>query len=1165
MKTFLRIAATLTLSLFSAAVFATTYTENVPAPTSLPLPPEYPAAGGVVIVLTGANGNIYYQFSDPDGAFRGFNNNGDPAAFRGNPFTVNDPISLDCGFSSCADYFGGSIARMDVRFSAYDGDTQPGGFDENDINLFINGYDIGSWSGITSEITSTDGNTSFGTATGFGNNTFNTAWFASTNAALLNNILSTGQTVSQVYDDDPNDNYWDFRRGDNLANGLIETIAPGYELEKTVDGGATTFTQVGEVITYNYVVTNIGSVNIDNISVIDDKIGAVTCTPTLLESVEAGAPAPNFATCSGDYTVTQEDVDAQTLTNIAQATGDPEYGTLGALEDTVTLTGPAFNSVMTVEKVATPSTFSTEGEVITYDFTITNEGNTTLTDVELTDPLIPGLSCSVATLLPPVPPAAPGAANQLTCSGTYTVTQDDIDDFINSGQTLDNTATATATDPDNTALSESDTESLDGPAATPTMDVTKTATPTTYAAEGDVIAYDIEITNTGNVTWPSPPTIVDALTSDEACPAGAIAPDDSVTCTATYTITLDDMDTGTVPNTVDAEITIGGVTEDGTADAEVTAVIETELNIVKTLASGANPITADTDELVYEYELTNDGNTRISTFAVSDDKVDVVCPAVTLNPGDSVTCTSVADPYDVLQSDIDAGGVTNTATATAVAANGDTVTSPEVSLTVPATQTSELSLVKASDPDPVLAADFFDGATVDYVYTVTNDGNVTVTDAVTITDDKFGSPITCPAGDIAPGDSIECRATYTITGADVAAGTVVNVASASDGTTTSNTDSVAIPQAGAPGITLDKVADTASYDDLSDTLTYTFTVTNSGETPIASSQPITIDDPLIGAPFTCTEQPLNLFPVSSGSTPSSFSCTRTYGPVSQADIDAGQVNNTASASFEVGGLTVTSPSSSATVPANIVPELTLVKTALAGDGGTQFDTLNEEIIYTFAVTNDGTQTLTSVDVTDPLIPGFSCTITGLAPGVTDNTTCTASYFVTQDDLDNGQIDNTASALATSPTGLTETATDSATITIDPLAETSLLSLSKTADLSDFAAVGDVISYTIEVGNIGNLTLDDIVVTDATLGLTCNIGTLAPLATDNSCTGSHIVTQDDIDAGEYVNEASASATGAATVTSEVTVDGPVRAPSFTVEKTASSDTEVVVGTVITYSH
>ncbi len=1141
----------------SSVAMATPYTENVPAPTSLPLPPEYPAAGGVVIVLTGVNGNVYYQFSDPDGAFRGFNNTGTPTQFRGNPFTVNDPIQLDCGFATCSDYFGGAIARMDVRFSAFDGDTQPGGFDENDISLLINGFNVGSWSGITSEITNTNGDTSLGFTTGFGNNTFNTAWFNSTNPALLSNILSTGQTVSQVLDDDPDDNFWDFGRGQNLGNAAIETIAPGYTLEKTVDGGATTFAQVGEVITYNYVVANIGSVDIFDIAVEDDKIGTVTCTPTTLPSVEAGAPAPNMAMCSATYTVTQADLDAGTLTNVAQATGDPEFGTLGPLTDEVTLTGPPQNPAITLEKEASPTSFSTVGETITYTFTATNTGNVTLSDVEVSDPRIPSLSCSVATLVPPVPPAAPSAANQLVCTGTYTVTQDDIDAFINSGTTLDNTATVTADDPSGAALVPvTDTVALSGPVADPTFTITKVPTPTTYAAAGETISYEFEITNTGNVTWPAPPAIADALTLDESCPAGAVAPGATITCTASYEIDLDDMDAGSVPNTVDATLTVGGVTETGQAQAEVTAVIETELLIEKSLSSGPNPITSDTDELVYEYVLTNNGNSRLSTFSVADDKVSVTCPAVTLDPGASVTCTSAV--YDVLQSDIDAGGVTNTASATAQTADGTPVASDDVSLTVPATQSPELTMAKASDPDPVLATDFFDGATVDYVYTVTNSGNTTITDPVTVTDDKITDPIVCPAGPIAPGASVECRATYTITGADAAAGTVVNVASASDGNVTSNTDSVAIPQVGAPGITLDKVADTADYDDLTDTLTYTFTVTNSGQTVISSSQPITIDDPLIGAPFTCTEQPLNLFPTDS------FSCSRTYGPVSQSDIDTGQVDNTASASFELGGVTVTSPSSSATVMANVAPMLSLSKTSLAVDGGTTFDTLGEVIEYTFAVTNDGVQTLASVVVTDPLIPSLSCTITNLVPGATDNS-CTGLYTVTQDDLDTGSILNEAEALGTSPTGATETASDTNTINIDPAAATRLLEIDKTASLTEFAAVGDVINYSIEVTNVGNLTLENVEVNDATLGLTCTIGTLAPTASDDSCTGTYVIQQSDIDAGEVYNQALASATGATTVDDDVTVAGPTRAPAFTIEKTPSDDTDVAVGTTVTYSH
>ena len=1155
MKNLIRFFCVILLGVVASSAAATPFTENVPAPTSLPLPDDYPAAGGVVTVLTGVNGNVYFQFSNPTGAFRGFNSNGVPTQFRGNPFTVNDPISLDCGFSSCSTYFGGAIARMDVRFSAFDGDTQPGGFDEDDINLLINGFDIGSWSGVATEITSTDGETSLGTATGFGNNTFNTTWFSSTDPALLGNILSTGQTVSQVLDDDPNDNFWDFRRGNTLSNNAIETVAPGYELVKTVDGGATTFAQVGEIITYNYTVSNIGSVDIENISVVDDRIGAVACTPTTLLRTTSGATSPNTALCSATYTVTQEDVDAGELTNIAQASGDPEFGTLGPLTDTVTLTGPALTPSMTLDKVATPTTFSTVGETITYNFTVTNTGNATLSDVEVTDPRIPSLSCSTAALLP-----ALAGTNVLTCSGTYQVTQDDIDNFINSGQTLDNTATVTANDPNDVALTPvTDTVMLDGPTADPTFTITKTPSPTTYDTDGETISYSFLITNTGNVTWPGPPTLTDALTSDEVCPAGAVAPNGTVTCTASYDITLDDLDNGSVPNTVDATITVGGVTETGQATATVTAVIETELLIEKSLASGANPITADTDELVYEYVLTNNGNARLDTFAVSDDKVAVTCPAVVLDPGQTVTCTSAV--FDVQQSDVDAGGVTNTASATAETIANVVVTSDEVDLFVPATQMPELSLDKTSDPDPVPVSAFTPGASVDYVYTVTNSGNVTITDPVTITDDRFVNPIACPAGSIAPLGEIECRATYIVTPADVAAGNVVNVATASDGNVTSNSDSVTIPQAGAPGITLSKVADTTDFDDLTDTIDYTFTVTNSGDTAIVSLSPITINDPLIGAPFTCTEQPATLLPTES------FSCSRTYGPVSQADIDAGQIMNTASASFAVGGVTFTSPSSSATVTSSVVPMVSLDKTGMSlrvGPFPNRFEALGEVIEYTFGVTNEGTQTLASVVVTDPLIPTLSCTVTNLAPGATDSS-CTGQYTVTQDDLDAGVIVNTATAVGTGPTGLTDDATSTETMRIRPRAQTFILALDKSASQTSFSAVGETINYAIEVSNIGNLTLNNVVVTDPTLGLTCNIGTLAPLASDDSCIGSYQITQADIDASSVFNEATASATNATDVTSNVTVTGPTRTPMFTVEKTPSAATNVVVGTIVTYDH
>ena len=66
-------------------------------------------------------------------------------------------------------------------------------------------------------------------------------------------------------------------------------------------------------------------------------------------------------------------------------------------------------------------------------FTVTNTGNVTLTNVTVTDPLITVTGTPIASL-------APGASDAATFTGTYTLTQADID-----AGTLTNTATATGT------------------------------------------------------------------------------------------------------------------------------------------------------------------------------------------------------------------------------------------------------------------------------------------------------------------------------------------------------------------------------------------------------------------------------------------------------------------------------------------------------------------------------------------------------------------------------------------------------------------------------------------------------------------------------------------------------------------------------------------------
>jgi hypothetical protein len=96
-----------------------------------------------------------------------------------------------------------------------------------------------------------------------------------------------------------------------------------------------------------------------------------------------------------------------------------------------------------------------------------------------------------------------------------------------------------------------------------------------------------------------------------------------------------------------------------------------------------------------------------------------------------------------------------------------------------------------------------------------------------------------------------------------------------------------------------------------------------------------------------------------------------------------------------------------------------------------------------------------------------------------------------------------------------------TIVVSAAPAAPLIALVKTASVSGTGIVGNVITYTFTVTNIGNTTLTNVAVTDPMVGLTITgspIASLAPGASSSVITGTYTITQANITAGSVSNSA-----------------------------------------------
>ncbi|QIL41499.1 DUF11 domain-containing protein [Pedobacter sp. HDW13] len=211
------------------------------------------------------------------------------------------------------------------------------------------------------------------------------------------------------------------------------------------------------------------------------------------------------------------------------------------------------------------------------------------------------------------------------------------------------------------------------------------------------------------------------------------------------------------------------------------------------------------------------------------------------------------------------------------------------------------------------------------------------------------------------------------------------------------------------------------------------------------------------------------------------------------------------------------------------------------------------IHYTVTVANTGNASQTNVVVSDPLLGGTlsNPVKTGNADNILEkgeSWTYSGSYNIVQADLDNngkpvnnsGKITNTASVQTTElPTA--KTATADVSITLSPA-----ITLVKTGTLN---LNGNTIGYSFTVKNTGNVTLNNLVITDSkvTAPITLAATTLAPGAS-TTANASYTISAAEKTSGSVSNTA--------TVTGKNPSNGNVTDVSGT---TATNDTPTVTAT------
>ncbi len=784
----------------------------------------------------------------------------------------------------------------------------------------------------------------------------------------------------------------------------------------------------------------------------------------------------------GGYTFTVQNADAQGLNGAVNSdanitTGRTVVFALAAGQTNMNADAGFFipNPLIDIVKsfVWTTGDGDQVGDIVTFTFTVTNTGSVTLNPVTVTDDQFGPITLLATSL-------APGAFT--TGTATLTLTQALLDAGSHT-----NIATAHGTPPIGPDVTDTDTRTVTF-TETPSIHIAKTFEWTTGNGSqvGDVVTFTFTVTNTGNVTL-NPVTVNDDQLGPITLLATSLAPGASTTGTATLTLTQALLDAGSHTNIATATGTPPSGPDVTDPDTLTVTFTETpSISIQKTFAWTTGDGSQVGHEVTYTYTVTNTGNVTLNPVTVSDDQLGpITLLATSLAPGAFTTGTAT---LTVTQALIDSVSQTNIATATGTPPTGPDVTDTD-------SETVDFILGPHIDIEKTFAWTTGDGSQVGdivtFTFTVTNTGNVTL-NPVTVSDDQFG-PITLLATSLAPGAFTTGTATLTLTQVLLDAGTHTNIATATGtpptGPDVTDDDTQIVTFTTTPSIHIAKSFEwtTGFGDQVGDIVTFTFTVTNTGNVTL---DPVTVNDDQLG-PITLLDT--NLAPGEMTTGTATLTLT-------QELLDAGTHTNIATATGTPPSGPDVTDEDTQIVTFNTMPSIHIAKSFewTTGDGSQ----VGDIVTFTYTVTNTGNVTLDPVTVSDDQLGPITLLATSLAPGA--STTGTATLTVTQALLDAGSHTNIATATGTPPTGPDVTDPDEKTVTF---AQTPGISLVKYVSVDGgatwhdanaapgiYAITGQPVQWKYVITNVGNVTLSSLTLIDSVIGpIILSPTTLAPQA------------------------------------------------------------------------